>query len=262
MAWLQADDVFSPDALGQPVVGIAADLRHHDSGIHQHHMGQLLFAQRGCIRITLTNQLCMLPPTRVAWIPPLTPHRAEMMETVDYRSIYLDTRQIGGLPGSVQVLEVTPLLRAVLERIALARFDTNWQEGPAAHLVAVCLDEIHAARREPTLLPLPVDSRLSRVSLHELPPPLVILATQVGASERTISRIFRRETGLGYQQWRQQWRLIKAIELLARGERTTRVASTLGFTSDSAFVAFFRKMTGFSPRAYLVRHEDPNTGGF
>ncbi|WP_445496319.1 AraC family transcriptional regulator [Photorhabdus sp. SF281] len=258
MAWLSRDDSFDPDSLGVPVVGIAAELGQHDSGFHQHEMGQLLFTQQGCISITLADHLCILPPTRVAWIPPGISHRAEIRESVGYRSIYLDINQIGCLAEHIEILDVTPLLRAVLERIAQSSFSTDWLHGPAANLLAVCLDEIRLAKREPTLLPLPFDRRLACIPMTTLPPPLKILAMNIGASEKTISRIFRRETGLSYQQWRQQWRLIKSIELLAKQGNLSFVADELEFSSDSAFIIFFKKMTGQPPREYMSAYKEGN----
>ncbi|HFJ9774565.1 TPA: helix-turn-helix domain-containing protein, partial [Raoultella ornithinolytica] len=71
-------------------------------------------------------------------------------------------------------------------------------------------------------------------------------------SEKTISRIFRRDTGMTYQQWRQQWRLMKAVELLATGARITDTAQALDFASDSAFIYFFRTMTGMTPGRYFL----------
>lgn len=260
MAWISADAVFNPDSLGLKVVGIAAELEQHDSGLHQHKMGQLLFTQRGCIRITLSDRLCILPPTRIAWIPPRTLHRAEMNEVVGYRSIYLDVAQIDNLPSGVELLESTPLLSAVLERIALSLFDTEWQQGSAVNLLAVALDEIQNAQREHTILLLPSDRRLARLFGDELPPTLNVLTTQIGASEKTITRIFQRETGMSYQQWRQQWRFLKSIELLAKPGSISFIASILGFASDSAFVAFFKKMSGVTPRAYMSQsHIDEQT---
>ncbi|MFC0226154.1 AraC family transcriptional regulator [Serratia aquatilis] len=251
MAWLNADTVFDPDSLGLSIVGIAAKLGKHDSGEHQHKMGQLLFTQSGCIRITLSKRLCMLPPTRVVWIPANTKHRAEMKGVVGYRSIYIDTALVKSLPNEVVVLEVNPLLRAVLERIAISPFDTGWQQGPALNLLTVGLDEIRSAHREPMLLRLPADRRLLNFSGDELPPPLNIFATTAGAGEKTISRIFMQETGLSYQQWRQQWRFLKSIELLSERNSISSIASALGFASDSAFVYFFKKMSGSTPRAYI-----------
>jgi len=217
MPWLQPDDEFDPDRMGQPVIGIAAGFGRHDSGWHQHGMGQLLFTQSGCISISLPNRLCMLPPTRAAWIPPGIPHRARMTEAVDYRSLYLDVSSFENLPDEVEVMEVTPLLRAVLERIATAEIGIDWEDGAGANLLAVCLDEIQISCRQPMLLPLPSDRRLAAFNTDELPPPLGVLARRQGTSEKTIGRIFRRETGMNYQQWRQQWRLLKAVELLAGG---------------------------------------------
>ncbi|EKE68042.1 AraC family transcriptional regulator [Gallaecimonas xiamenensis] len=251
MAWLQPQDAFDPDQHPQRVLGIAAQLGRHDSGMHRHGRAQLLFARRGCIHITLADQLCLLPPTRAAWIPAGVTHRAQMQGIVDYRSLYFDPDQCQGLLQQVQVLEVGELLAALLERIAQADLATDWSKGSGPHLVALCLDEIARARREPTLLPLPKDRRLAGLDMALLPPALGVLASQVGASPKTLGRIFQRETGMGYQQWRQQWRLLKAIERLAAGDRHSAIADALGFASDSAFVAFFKQMTGLSPLAYL-----------
>lgn len=251
MAWLEPDTVFDPDILKKSVVGIAANLAQHDSGTHQHRMGQLLFAQSGCIKITLSDRLCMLPPMRMAWIPPNTMHQAQIKGVVGYRSIYLDTTLIKPLPSEVRVLEVNPLLRAVLERIAMSSFDTNWEQGAALNVLAVCLDEIHAAHHEPVILRLPTDRRLNNFSENELLPPLKKFSITIGASEKTISRIFIRETGLTYQQWRQQWRFLKSIELLSERNNISSIANTLGFASDSAFVYFFKNMSGVTPRTYI-----------
>ncbi|AMB86133.1 AraC family transcriptional regulator [Pseudomonas agarici] len=253
MAWLDAQATFNPDTLAAPVIGIAARLGDHDSGRHCHRRGQLLFTRQGCSRITLANQLCLLPPSRAAWIPPRVEHRAVMQQTVDYRSLYLAPELLSGLPDQITIIEVGPLLRAVLEPMTLMAFDTDWSRGKPSHLLGLCLEEIREAPRQPMLLPLPQDKRLAPllVSLEQLPPELQVLVTRVGASSKTIGRIFVRETGMGYQQWRQQWRLMRAIELLATGRNIAYVAYELEFANDSSFIGFFRQMTGTTPRAYL-----------
>ena len=65
-----------------------------------------------------------------------------------------------------------------------------------------------------------------------------------------MSRIFKAETGMSYQDWRQQWRLMKAIELLATPLPVSEVAHQLNFSSDSAFIAFFKQQTGKTPLAF------------
>jgi AraC-like DNA-binding protein len=253
MAWLDAHAAFDPDRYPAPVIGIASTLGDHDSGLHRHQRGQLLYTRRGCTRITLAQQLCLLPPSRAAWIPPGVSHRAVMQHSVEYRSIYLAPRLCAGLPQQVCVIEVSPLLRAVLEPIATADFASDWQQGKGLHLLGLCLSEIAEAAQQPMLLPLPRDKRLGALlaTPERLPPPLNVLERQVGASGRTIGRIFQRETGMSYQQWRQQWRLMRAMELLATGRNLGYCAFELGFASDSAFIAFFKSMTGSTPGNWL-----------
>jgi len=253
MAWLPANAPFDPDKFKAPVIGIGALLGNHDSGVHQHQRGQLLFTQQGCTRITLVNQLCLLPPTRAAWIPSGVAHRAVMQQTVDYRSVYVSQALAAQLPEKVRVIEVSALLRAVLEAMCLAPFETEWEHGKYAHLLGLCLVEINEATEQPTLLPLPRDKRLTPLlkNLEQLPPELQVLQRQVGASSKTISRIFLRETGMGYQQWRQQWRLMRAIELLATDHSIAFCAYELDFASESALIAFFKGMTGTTPRGYF-----------
>jgi AraC-like DNA-binding protein len=253
MAWLEAHATFDADRFQAPVIGIASTLGDHDSGLHRHQRGQLLYTRQGCTRITLAQQLCLLPPSRAAWIPPGVSHRAVMQRSVDYRSIYLIPELCAELPEQVCVIEVSALLRAVLEPMALADFATDWQQGKFAHLLGLCLSEIAEAAQQPMLLPLPQDKRLAPLlqTPERLPPELQVLEQQIGASSRTIGRIFQRETGMSYQQWRQQWRLMRAMELLATGRSLSYCAFESGFASDSAFIAFFKAMTGSTPGHWL-----------
>ncbi len=253
MAWLQATDFFDPDSFKAPVVGIAAALGQHDSDLHQHDRGQLLYAHQGCIRITMAEQLCLLPPSRAAWIPPQFVHRAVMHQIVDYRSLYFSPELSASLPKDARVIDVSPLLKAVLEPIALARFEQDWSQGRYAHLLGLCIDEINAAPLQPMLLPLPSDRRLATLIAQpeKLPPTLAVLEREVGASGKTIGRIFQKETGMGYQQWRQQWRLMRAIELMATGQSLSYTAAELEFTTDTAFIVFFKNMTGCTPKAFF-----------
>lgn len=253
MAWLEPQALFDPDRFDAPLLGIAATLGDHDSGLHRHRRGQLLYTRQGCTRITLDHRLCLLPPSRAAWIPPGVTHRAQMQQSVDYRSLYFSAELSQRLPAEVAVIEVSPLLQAVLEPMAQAAFDCDWSQGRYPHLLGLCIEEIRQALHQPLSLPLPRDKRLQPLlaNLEQLPPQLQVLATRVGASSRTIGRIFQRETGLSYQQWRQQWRLMRAIELLATGRGIGYSACALGFASDSIFIAFFKTMTGTTPRAYF-----------
>ena len=82
----------------------------------------------------------------------------------------------------------------------------------------------------------------------------------VGASERTVARLFRDELGTNFQQWRQQAILAHALPLLARGMPVSQVAAASGYASDSAFSAMFNRR-GKAP-ALRTNHYQTIAGGY
>ena len=70
-------------------------------------------------------------------------------------------------------------------------------------------------------------------------------------SPRTLARLFQLETGLSFGRWREQLRLICAIERLADGDSITRVAHDLGYSSAAAFTTMFTRAMGQPPRTYF-----------
>jgi AraC-like DNA-binding protein len=77
------------------------------------------------------------------------------------------------------------------------------------------------------------------------------LATLCGASGRTLARLFRKETGLTFAEWRRQLRLLESIDRLGQGQSVTRVALDMGYRSSSAFIAMFRRSLGAAPSRFL-----------
>jgi len=66
---------------------------------------------------------------------------------------------------------------------------------------------------------------------------------------RSLTRLFRQETGLSVGQWRLRRRVVAAIVLLAEGRSVTDTALTLGYDSVGARQSF-RKVAGAAPSAY------------
>ncbi len=64
-------------------------------------------------------------------------------------------------------------------------------------------------------------------------------------------RWFRKETGLTFGQWRQQARLLLALQRIAVGEKIIEVAIELGDESPSAFTRMFKKQFGKTPSQVL-----------
>ena len=118
MALINEHTPFDADAISAYVVGIAADVGQHDSGMHQHNKGQLLYAPQGCMHFELKDAICLLPPTKAVWIPPHTPHRAKMTNVVAYRSLYVDCADFT-CPDTLTMIEVDDLLKALINKMAM-----------------------------------------------------------------------------------------------------------------------------------------------
>jgi len=76
-------------------------------------------------------------------------------------------------------------------------------------------------------------------------------AGQAGPSARTLARLFREEMNLGFGAWRQQLRLERSIELMVRGLPLGEVAARMGYESQSAFSAMFRRALGVAPSRFI-----------
>ena len=77
-------------------------------------------------------------------------------------------------------------------------------------------------------------------------------ADDVGASPRTVARLFRSELSTSFLQWRQQVLLARAVTLAARKLPMADIAAELGYASASAFSAMVRRSVGAPPSRFLV----------
>jgi AraC-like DNA-binding protein len=205
--------------------------------------------------VTTRDGTFVVPPERAVWVPPRTEHAIRMTGAVAMRTVYLKAALAAELPARCCVVQVHALLRELV--LSVVRFPKRWApRGPEARLASVLLDEIRGAAVAPLHLPLPRDPRALRVTraLHAAPDDARSLAAHAraaGASARTLARLFRRETGMGFRAWRQQLRLLRALERVAAGEAVTTVALELGYRSPSAFIAMFRRAFGVPPTRYF-----------
>ena len=225
---------------------------------HSHPWGQLTYAAAGMVRVRAARRSWVVPPQRAIWIPPDLVHDVVTLETTQLRVLYLDPAstpdpfQDQAAP-QCQVLDVAPLLRELIVALAVCD-DGSPRETLLRQLI---LNELALAHTLPICVPLPSDKRLHKLCQLLLNDPaasqtLEQWAPQVGASARTLARLFERELDMSFSAWRQQMRLAHAAALIARGLPLARVAAELGYASQSAFSAMFKKTFGQSPSVFFT----------
>jgi AraC-like DNA-binding protein/quercetin dioxygenase-like cupin family protein len=250
------------EELPQSVIAYGRDLDKGDIlPFHSHRRAQLVYASNGVMAVTTRSASYVVPSQRAVWMPGGVEHRIDARSDVTLRTLYIDPAAAAGLPPGVCVLQVTPLLRELIVEAVIS--GPVYEPGsPQSQIMAVILNQI---RRQPIAslaLPIPSDPRLRRLveSLISNPADTRSLdewANEVGASKRTLVRLFPVETGMTFRDWRQQRRLLRALELLTTGDNITSIALEVGYHNTSAFIAMFRRCLGTTPMRYLNITEQP-----
>ncbi|HVZ06947.1 AraC family transcriptional regulator [Rhodopila sp.] len=245
----------------RPLVGYTCDYpAGHRTGRHSHPRAQLLFAVAGVMRIETARALFVIPAGTGLWVPADTNHEVRMDGPVAMRALFLRPDAAAAGPPEVTVIAVSPLLRELI--LTVCNEPVVWdRRGPIRLVAALALHEIGRAAARPLSLPACRDPRLKRVADSLAADPadprdLDAHALAAGASVRTLTRLFRAETGMSFHQWRRQLRMIEAMALLGRGEAPARVAAAVGFASVPAFGAAFRETFGITPSAVAPRRVD------
>ncbi|MCC5477895.1 AraC family transcriptional regulator [Streptomyces barringtoniae] len=216
---------------------------------HRHDDHQIVYAGRGVVAVTTDAGSWVAPATRAIWVPAGTVHAHDAHGELELHLVGLPASENPLTLDTPTVLAVSPLLRELI--IAHTR-DPDDGSPQRARLRAVLLDQLRASPQQPLHLPIPSSPLLRALCdiLRADPADgrtLAELGREVGASDRTLSRLFRGDLGMSFPQWRTQLRLHHALILLAERTPVTTVAHRCGWSSASAFIDVFRRTFGHTP---------------
>jgi len=219
------------------------------SASHSHPRGHLVYAARGVLAVHTDRGASIVPANRVAWIPPGFTHHHRAHGSTDMRIVFLPAALARLAPERPAVFLASGLAREVLLTLTSPR---EFDRAARARLQRVLVDELREAHEQPLQVPEPRDDRLRAVArvLDENPADTATLAglgRKVGASARTLSRLFHDELGMTFYEWRTQLRIYHALVLLADGHDITHVAHACGWANPSGFIAAFTAIVGATP---------------
>ncbi|WP_300731129.1 helix-turn-helix domain-containing protein [Pseudomonas sp.] len=219
---------------------------------HRHDWVQFSYAISGVLGVHTAEGSFFAPPQWGIWIPAGLEHEVVTSMRAEMRSLYVRREDCQWAPGHCRVLEVTALARELIKRFCELPVDYPEGGSPEQRLVQVLLDELAQLGEVGFSLPLPRHARLLVLCNELIEQPdadvsLGLWAERLGMSEKTLMRLFDRETGLSFGRWRQRMRLLSSLRGLEEGVSVTSAALSSGYDSTSAFIAAFKKMFGFTP---------------
>jgi AraC-like DNA-binding protein len=226
-----------------------------ESDWHQHPKGQLMYAENGCIHVNLEGKQWLLPSWYGAWVPAGTHHSIwSNSPGLLIRTVFFDDptqhREVFSQPC---VFPVSDLLKAML------RYTERWHQVAAVDaaestfLLAmqhILPDEM--TRSASVCLPSTTHPQLSALLEHLQKWTLESLARAFGFSPRTLTRLFSKHTGISFSRYGKIARVIKALELIERGEgNVSELADQVGYESISTFSNTFLEICGNRPLYFI-----------
>ncbi|WP_416412044.1 helix-turn-helix domain-containing protein [Pantoea sp. App145] len=221
---------------------------------HSHATAQLTYCSSGAVTIHTAEASWTLPPYRALWIPSGLTHQTHAQAGTQTHNLYLTDA------GEKKCIEaLCPLLITRLVHQLVTELDDLPQHQRRNLLIlALLFNELSQAQSaQVSCLPVAKEPRLLAITGTLLQQPgnnatLESLGNQAGITPRTLSRLFRQETGLSFAQWRQQLTITTTINQLSQGMAVEEIASQLGYCNGSALIAMFSKALGLTPQRYFA----------
>ena len=193
---------------------------------HFHDWDQLVYASSGVMTVRTSEGTWVVPTHRAVWIPAGVPHTITMSGSVAMRTLYLRPALARALTRGCSVINVSPLLRElILHACTFPALKKKIRS--QRHLIDVIVDQLASIQTVPLQLPNPSDPRARRIAEALLADPadrrsLEVICKAAGAGKRTVERLFQENVGMSFGKWRQQLRLLTAMQLLGRQKGNAR----------------------------------------
>ncbi|PFG58011.1 AraC-like protein [Vibrio sp. ES.051] len=217
---------------------------------HQHPRGQFIWAESGTFSILSNNKVWIVPTSCGIWIPSNAFHELSSDTKTVLLSLYVDPfYEVLSENEHAVVMKLSSLLKDVMKRLVSENTNQNYSR----LLGLVVLEELSCLEQTTYWMPSGTDPRLKKLlsllinefsSDHQLR----ALAPKVGASPRTIERLFIKEIGLTFRAWKSRYKLILARDLIEQGLTTKSVAHEIGYKSIPSFTREFSKFFGVPPQ--------------
>jgi AraC-like DNA-binding protein len=216
---------------------------------------QLLYAASGAMTVTISTGSWIIPQHRALWIPDNQAAAVSHRSRVAVRSLYFASSAQASrvLPCRPRAMTISRFCRELLvHTVRCCPLDLD--EPVHAALLTVLLDQLRGQPEVPLWLPRPTDPRAAAFALAAAGDPTADtgrVAQRVGASRRTLERIFVAETGMSLGAWRRRAHILGSLDLLATGASVTAAGIAAGYGTPSAYVTAFQRELGVTPGQFV-----------
>lgn len=224
--------------------------------LHQHTWHQIIFPIKGLLQTQTEHYQHLVPHTSALFVPAGVQHESVAVSNTIFVGIYLNPEFGATYEPQVRTIALTPFLNELLQEIRRqCEGETSHEE--VLHLLAVLHDQILKRNVQTFQLLLPQDRRLKLIFERLTDEPALSCSLKewgekIGASERTLSRLFAKEFNTSFLLWRQQIRLIYSLSLLDETLPIKAIADRVGYQNDSSYIKAFKAYFDMTPQQFRV----------
>lgn len=242
-----------------PVVGYTETITDAICSLHSHPRAQLLYATSGVMHVVVENQIWVVNPLQGLWIAGGVEHQVSFQKDVNLYSVFIDPSYTNDLPSTSFSFDISVFLKQLMFKII--SFEDPENITPAQkRIMDVFLDELALIHPSSTFLPTSnhiklksiIDILINDIANKET---IEYFADLSYMSSRTLSRLFMKELGMSFSDWRIRLKLLEAIKRLGEKQSIKEIAFDLGYETTSAFIFMFKKNLGKTPSNYILEND-------
>ncbi|MDR7129548.1 AraC-like DNA-binding protein [Algoriphagus sp. 4150] len=223
---------------------------------HSHPRAQIISCDRGIMEVVTGKNIWIVNPSQCVWLAGNEWHQVYFPRNVKVVSAFIDESKLCNLPKDSFAFDTTVFIKSLLAKIT-SFSNPERLTSQQARIFEVLLDEISCLTPSPTFLPTSHDERVKRVTdalMEDVSGTKTIeyYAELSCMSSRTLLRLFTKELGMGFGEWKMRLKLLEAIKLLGERRAVKDIAFDLGYENVSSFIATFKKHLGTTPTKYVM----------
>lgn len=242
-----------------PVVGYTETITDAICSLHSHPRAQLLYATSGVMNVVVENQIWVVNPLQGLWIAGGVEHQVSFQKDVNLYSVFIDPSCTNNLPSTSFSFDISVFLKQLMFKIISFEDHENVTHAQK-RIMDVFLDELALIYPSSTFLPTSNHTKLKSIIdilINDIANKETIeyFADLSYMSSRTLSRLFIKELGMSFSDWRIRLKLLEAIKRLGEKQSIKEIAFDLGYETTSAFIFMFKKNLGKTPSNYILENK-------
>nr|WP_315203035.1 AraC family transcriptional regulator [uncultured Flavobacterium sp.] len=223
---------------------------------HSHPRAQIISCDCGIMEVVIKNNIWIVNASQSVWIPSNVEHQVYFPNNVKIITAFIDPSKLEKLPTSSFAFDNSNFFKSLLLKIATFSNPTEFT-AKQKRIAEVLLDEISMIQPTSTFLPTSSDERIKKVTdallnNYSSKQTIEYYASISCVSPKTLSRLFIKELGMNFGEWKIRLKLLEAIKQLGEKKSITEIALNLGYENPSSFITTFKKHLGKTPSNYVL----------